>query len=255
MNANFEIIAKSGIAKGRILYFKELYSTQKWTVQNIDQLITGDIIWTENQTDGIGRLNKSWITPPNTCLTFSLLLPSFKKNDLNMLITQILAVTLGNVLESLAIDYTYKWPNDILVNRKKISGIIAKYLKDKGLLVAGIGLNVNLTEMQTESLNIEQPISSLKMITNTTYNIKELLNQFITALKKNLQKTLSTAKYNFIDQLREKDHLKNKKHIELKIGNTIVSGIYYGIDNQGRIQIKNANNQIHKYWSGELLKS
>lgn len=172
-----------------------------------------------------------------------------------MLITQILAVTLGNVLESLAIDYTYKWPNDILVNRKKISGIIAKYLKDKGLLVAGIGLNVNLTEMQTESLNIEQPISSLKMITNTTYNIKELLNQFITALKKNLQKTLSTAKYNFIDQLREKDHLKNKKHIELKIGNTIVSGIYYGIDNQGRIQIKNANNQIHKYWSGELLKS
>ena len=129
MNKSYKIIEKSGISEGRILYFKQLPSTQTWAVNNCDQLNTGDIIWTKNQTAGIGRLNKNWVTLPNTCLTFSIVLPSYTDNNLNVVLSQILAVTVGNLLESEEIVYSFKWPNDIMVNNRKISGIIADYIK------------------------------------------------------------------------------------------------------------------------------
>ncbi|MFO7889204.1 MAG: biotin--[acetyl-CoA-carboxylase] ligase [bacterium] len=255
MNKNFKIIGKSEIAEGRILYFKKLSSTQKWAVENLDQLKTGDVIWTKNQTAGIGRLKKIWYTLPNTCLTFSLLLPPFADKELNLLITQIFAVTVGDVLAAQGIDYSYKWPNDILVDKNKISGIIADYIKEKNLIIIGMGLNVNLTKDQAESLHIFQPISSLKIIKNKTYNLKNLLDQFIRTLIGNLNEINTKGKDYVIDIVRKKDHLKDNDIVNLKIDKKIVSGTYQGIDNKGRIQIKNSNNQLQKYWSGELIKS
>lgn len=254
LSQNFEIIGESGIEKGRILYFKTISSTQNWAVENQHRLKIGDVIWTKNQTAGIGRVNKTWVTLPDTCLTFSLVLPSYTNNDLNVVLCQILAVTVGNVLELQKIAYSYKWPNDILIDKKKISGIIANYIKKGGLVIAGVGLNVNLTYSQIDSLPVSQPITSLTILKNKTFKLKNLLLNFITVLKNNLNKFHSDGRIYFINMLRNHDYYTTNDLLSLKINNHIVQGTYQGIDDQGRLQIRTYNNLIKKFWSGEILK-
>ncbi len=254
MNQKFKIIGKSGISEGRIFNFKTISSTQEWAVENLHQLRIGDVIWTKNQTAGRGRLNKNWISLPDTGLTFSVILPSYTDNDLNIVLCQILAVTVGNLLELQKIAYSYKWPNDILVDKKKIAGIIANYIKKGGVIIAGVGLNVNLTNTQIDSLPVRQPIISLYILKNKTFNLKSLLLNFIALLKNNLNKINSDGSIYFVNILRKHDYYIIGDKLRLKIDNHFVQGTYQGFDDQGRLKIKTSKYQIQKFWSGEIVK-
>jgi len=253
LNQDFENIGKSGIAEGRILHFKTIPSTQKWAIEHLPQLRIGDVIWTKNQTAGIGRLHKKWFALPETCLTFSLILPSYTDNDLNVILCHILAVTVGKLLELQKIAYLYKWPNDIFVDKKKIAGIIANFIQKRSIVIAGIGINVNLTNAQINSLPVRQSINSLYVLKNKTFKLKSLLLNLIVILKENLNKINSDGSIYFINILRKHDYYTINDNLRLKIDNHFVQGTYQGIDDQGRLKIKTSNH-IQKFWSGEIIK-
>lgn len=253
MNNNFEIIGKSGISEGRILYFTQLPSTQNWILKNIDLIVPGDVIWTSNQTAGKGRLHKKWITLPHACLTFSLIVKAFSNNTLNTLITQISAVTVGDFLESLGIKYVFKWPNDILINNKKVAGIKADYQNILKMIIIGIGINVNLSEEQINTLPVEQSITSLQIERHNKYDMKNLLFQCLSVFKQNLDIIPRDGKNYFLDKLRKNSYLKRRDILQVKVDNKVITGNYQGIDTEGRIQIQDSKNHLHKFWSGELI--
>jgi BirA family biotin operon repressor/biotin-[acetyl-CoA-carboxylase] ligase len=109
----------------------------------------GLVVVTEHQTAGRGRLDRVWVTPPRAALTFSLLVrpeavPVARWPWLPLLTG--LAVVEG-VRRSSSLDAVLKWPNDVLVEERKVAGILVERVEapDGAAAVVGVGLNVSST--------------------------------------------------------------------------------------------------------------
>ena len=163
----------------KITHFKTLESTnqhlQNLLNEGVD--IVNNIVVTDFQTSGKGQGKNVWQSEDGKNLLFSIALDmSFLKAENQFLLTQMVSVTMINVLkkylpeESLFI----KWPNDIYFKDKKIAGILIKN-EIKGIMmgtsIIGIGLNINQTSFD-ESL--PNPIS-MKMITGNDYDLEAIL--------------------------------------------------------------------------------
>ena len=105
----------------------------------------GLILVTEHQTEGRGRLGRSWVTPPRAALTFSMLLrpelPAKRWPWLPLLAGLSVAETLRRTAE---VEALVKWPNDVLVADRKIAGILAERVDSPSgpAAIVGVGLNV-----------------------------------------------------------------------------------------------------------------
>lgn len=174
------LIKTSAIGKN-IIYFDEIDSTnikaKELANQNIED---GSIIISEKQTLGSGRFNRKWISPSGG-LWFTLVLrPALPPNEAPK-ITQIAAASIYRTLADFDINVKIKWPNDILLNNKKLCGILAEMKCDMDsvhYLVLGIGMNININEDDFDE--ITKPIAtSLKIEFNKEFNRSEILAGFL----------------------------------------------------------------------------
>ncbi len=101
----------------------------------------------DEQTAGRGRLSRRWVTNPGSALAFSLLLrPSPEESTAAGLFSPWGAVALCEALEILGLHPEIKWPNDVLLDRRKVCGILPESSFQDGLLeyvVIGMGVNVS----------------------------------------------------------------------------------------------------------------
>ena len=105
----------------------------------------GLVLVTEHQTAGRGRLDRTWTSPPRAGLTFSVLQrpswPAAQWGWLPLLTGLAVATALREQAE---VDAVLKWPNDVLVQGRKVCGVLAE-VPEPGAVVLGIGLNVTTT--------------------------------------------------------------------------------------------------------------
>ncbi|MBT3216577.1 MAG: biotin--[acetyl-CoA-carboxylase] ligase [Candidatus Marinimicrobia bacterium] len=114
----------------------------------------GIVVITDHQTRGKGRGKNSWVSSPNNSLTFSVVL---KPNEIpySSLFSLSAGIAIAKTLQFFGIQSNLKWPNDILIHQKKVSGILCETkfrASNPSALVIGIGLNVNekVEDLQTE---------------------------------------------------------------------------------------------------------
>jgi BirA family transcriptional regulator, biotin operon repressor / biotin---[acetyl-CoA-carboxylase] ligase len=109
----------------------------------------GTVILADSQTRGRGRMGRVWLSPPNVNLYVSIILRPERVAARIGLWSLAAAVAVARTLEqTLALPARLKWPNDILVRDKKVSGLLLESATQNGrskYLILGIGLNVNLT--------------------------------------------------------------------------------------------------------------
>lgn len=116
------------------------------------------VVQADEQTAGRGRKERSWKSPPGG-LYFSLC------TDRGSLLPLKASTAVAKVLEDLEVSPKLKWPNDVLVDRKKICGILVEGMKEKA--VVGIGLNVETAPIKDSTCLLElldQEISSDKLM-------------------------------------------------------------------------------------------
>ena len=136
-------------------------------------------IYAGYQTAGRGQTGNGWESEEGKNLLCSILLPA-RKNlfELNVVAAVAVQRTIGE-------EFTIKWPNDIYWGDKKVAGILVENAiigNEVKYSIAGIGLNVNQTEWQSDAPN---PVS-LKQITGQTYNIDTLMQQLYAEIQKAL---------------------------------------------------------------------
>jgi len=105
------------------------------------QMPEGALALCDEQTRGRGRLGRTWIAPPGTAILFSLLLrppPGRFVSELSLVAGTAVAEAIEGAV-GLAVQV--KWPNDIMLNRRKVAGVLAE--ASDGVVVVGIGVNVN----------------------------------------------------------------------------------------------------------------
>lgn len=132
------------------------------------------------QTAGRGQTGNGWESEADKNLLCSILLPP-RKNlfELNMVVAVAVQRLLGEA-------FTIKWPNDIYYGDKKVAGILVENAiigNEIKYSIAGIGLNVNQVEWQSDAPN---PVS-LKQITGRTYDIDALMQKLYEQVQKALQ--------------------------------------------------------------------
>lgn len=160
-----------------------------------------DIVYADNQTASKGRRGNKWISDKGAAL-FSFLV---KDNDYgektSLLVGYAVYKILDGILESDKL--TFKWPNDIHYNGRKISGILIEKCED--FLIVGIGINVNNTDFGVYG----ETALSLKLITGKEYDVKNIIVKTVEETKQRLEKIAEEWEA-VIDFLNEKHSLNNK---------------------------------------------
>lgn len=162
---------------GHELYFQDkISSTNSWAKEKKDKK-RGDVFLANQQIQGRGRLNRSWESISGKDLIFSFL-DECPKNISDLSIMSLLVgISLWETLEQLYshLEFSLKWPNDILLKEKKLGGILIELCDD--FLVIGIGLNVNHSSEELSS-DIQNLSISLFDIEKENQDREEILVRF-----------------------------------------------------------------------------
>lgn len=142
-----------------LLYYEELNSTQKFAKQLAEEKIEeGTVVLTDYQTDGIGTHDRKWYSGKGQNISFTFLLyPNCNINKLDNLTIEIAEKIVQVIYELYKIRLDIKKPNDLMINKKKVGGILTE-TKLCGEIVenlfVGIGINVHQTEFNKEICDI-----------------------------------------------------------------------------------------------------
>ena len=192
---------------------------------NNNQAKNGMLVITDNQKNGRGRRNNKWLSSPGNNLTFSLILK--KPNDSNLGLFSILTgVSIIKGIKSFTnIHCNLKWPNDIILNNKKIGGILIETNRNSPFFIIGVGLNVNAQEIPSE---IEKIASYLRIEKNTPIQREPLL-AFILNEFENLY---NCNPINWIKHWKKYCNHLNKT-VSFNHQNKNINGLFLDINNDG----------------------
>lgn len=165
-----------------IIYLTEIDSTNTYARQfnNQDNLL----IITNYQSEGRGRYGRIWQSEPGKNLTYSIKkkfnIDKKEAQFINFFFTlctiEALNEFLMNNFAGIQYDLELKWPNDLLLNKKKLCGFLIQEDSEAGSYIIGCGLNVNQEEF---SKDFDFKTTSLKNIFHTDFDLNELLAAII----------------------------------------------------------------------------
>ena len=235
-------------------FLEETESTNKYAKEHINKLEDKTLVYTNNQTCGRGRLNRKWSYGGKDNIYASIVLkPSKKIKEVYSNLTQYLALILAQTFEEYGVVPKIKWPNDIRINGKKISGILAEIVMNNNELeglVLGFGVNLNSS---VEFLNnIDQPATALNIETGHSINREDFLNKVIEKF---------CLLYNrFIEDgflLIREDYIRRaeflNKEVAVKVFDKTLEGIAVDVTENGGLKLKDKNNKEHILLIGDIL--
>lgn len=175
-----------------ILYFETIDSTHLFAKRLKKQEIQdGMIIFADNQTEGIGTHERKWFTGKAQNLSFDMVfVPNCDLEKISKL-TTVLARCIVNSIDTLYNIKTYiKEPNDVILNEKKLAGILTETTVIAGRLkklFIGVGININQIEFPG---TLEQKATSLKKEFNKDFDRIEIFAKFIELFEKEYLKMI-----------------------------------------------------------------
>ena len=133
-----------------LIVLDEIGSTNdylKSQLSNFKPLAEWTAIMAKNQTQGRGQRDNSWLSEPNSNITFSFVLyPTFLNLQKHFILNMLISLGIVDWLKSLSVKASIKWPNDIMIGDKKVTGILIENSSNSHEIkqsVIGIGVNVN----------------------------------------------------------------------------------------------------------------
>lgn len=189
------------------------------------------VIVADEQTNGKGRRGKTWISPKGG-LYFSVVITNPDLSNLGIY-SLAAAVSLCEVLPPAKAKI--KWPNDILIGGKKVSGILLETAGDPSRLIIGMGINIDTFPENNDLLSY--PATSLKN-ENITIAKGELLTSLLNRLAYNL--TLSSRK---IISLWQKNAIGLGKDIKVTLAKDTLFGVFKGLDARGNLILSTKNKE------------
>ena len=168
----------------KVYIFEKVTSTMDVSKRLIsNQVDEGTVVVSKFQTNGRGSNKREWHSEGKDALFSLILKPDDKYINLLSVLT---AFSISKVLEKfIDTEIKIKWPNDVLVGGKKISGVlIENYIKDENYSVIGIGINVNSNHNRNNSFIY--PSVSLKEVIKREISTYELINHIILAFENDL---------------------------------------------------------------------
>ena len=217
----------------------------------ISKGISSGIVITDQQLNGKGQRGRKWIFQNGKSVAFSF----FSNHDIDSKKIGYLPILSGlavkNALTKLDISSQLKWPNDIIVNGKKIGGILCESTirkKSSRNIVIGIGMNINQEENDIQNINIPNA-GSLKTEYNRVFVREEIISCVINNLEILIQsfpKNINQINHNWVKACA---HLN--QDVELSYNSKKIKGIFKGLGDNG-VCIIEKNGKLIDITSGSI---
>lgn len=230
----------SRLPLGDIKYFESLGSTNDealaWAATDAPDL---SLVIADEQTAGRGRLNRKWFTPSGTALAFSLILCPTTDEKLHLTrIVGLAALALAESLQRRGMAAQIKWPNDVLILGRKVSGILVESVwsgDDVDCVVIGMGVNVLKGSVPPAEV-LQFPATSLEDELGQTLERTEVLYDILAALLE-LRPRMGTSE--FIAQWNSLLAFHGER-VQVETGTTpAVMGHVSGLDSDGSLRLQN----------------
>lgn len=221
-----------------VLVYDELDSTNAEVARLLKNKMAPFLVLTEKQLSGKGRRGREWISPLAQNLYFSVAWPL--QGNLSRLegLSLVVGVALLRALKRMQIhDVGLKWPNDILHNGAKLSGILLELIgdpADRCHVVIGIGINVNMSADKEH--NISQAWTSLRKITGAAVNRNELAVTLYQELA-NCLKVHAEDGFSVFKQEWEAAHVWQGKAGMISTVANQIEGTILGVDSTGALRL------------------
>ncbi len=226
-------------------------STNQYLIQRISELKSGDVCIAEYQSAGRGRRGRQWVSPFGRNLYLSMYWKLDQGPAAAIGLSLVVGVIMAEVLQKLGADgVKVKWPNDLYLNDKKLSGILVELTGKTGdvaHIVTGIGINIAMSKNQNEAIN--QQWINLEQV-GIKIDRNELACEITNALREAFVQFEKQGLSVFIERWKRLDNFMDRR-VKLIIGEKEIFGIAKGINDQGALLLEQ-DGKIIPYIGGEI---
>lgn len=200
----------------------------------------GSVFLAEEQTSGRGRGGNSWQSPRSTGIYCSLILrPSLPPSEvLPLSLATGLAVQSAIHLVDSRVDPDLKWPNDLLIDRKKVCGILTEMNAEATrvrYIVVGIGINVNQADFPKELA-----ATSLRLVTGKEWSRVELVVALLKSVDREYRQLLQDpgARESILTRFADNSSWVRGKKVRIEENGSAFEGTTEGLDPRGFLQVR-----------------
>lgn len=234
-----------------IIHFETIESTNDYAKKVAKQEQDGTVIISEEQTKGKGRIGRVWVSKSREGIWMSIILKPNIEPKKAPFLTLIAGASIVKALNNLGVETNIKWPNDIIINNKKLAGILTELSADidkTNYIVLGIGINVKTIMFSQEISNIAtslykegHKVSRVDIVRNILKEFERLYLQYINDNLKS--ETLDICRKHSAIIGRDIYIISNEKKEKVKC---------LDINKEGNLVIKNDEKIIKEIISGEV---
>jgi len=219
-----------------IKYFESVESTMDIARENP---IHGNIIQAGEQLSGRGRRGNQWSSPKGNLYQSIILQPKSPKQSWGQL-SFVIAVALSKTCEGLGVNhYQLKWPNDVLIDNRKLAGILIEVLGD--FVIVGTGINIQ-----------HAPDDKCKINDFCDVTVNEFRDLFLIQITKYF-KVWEEEGFPSIRNLWMKHAYRLGEEIQARLPNITYDGVFEDLDNNGILLLREKDGNLRQINSGEIL--
>lgn len=213
----------------------------------------GTVVVAETQTAAKGRRGRSWMAPAGTGVWFSLMLrPQIEPEHASMMtLVAAMAVEKG-IRDMTGLKGQIKWPNDVVVDGKKVCGILTEMSADMDCVnhvVVGIGINANIREFPEE---LQDKATSLLLASGQTVKRAALLNAVLHAWEEYYERYLQTEDLSLLASAYNEKLAGRGGMVQVLAPKGEYTGISRGINHQGELLVEREDGTVTAVMSGEV---
>ncbi|WP_447777784.1 bifunctional biotin--[acetyl-CoA-carboxylase] ligase/biotin operon repressor BirA [Pseudomonas chlororaphis] len=234
-----------------VLAFDSIDSTNAEALRAVERGVPAPfLVLAERQTAGRGRRGRKWVSPFAENVYYSLVL----RIDGGMRQLEGLSLVVGLAVMQTLREFGVagaglKWPNDVLVGRKKIAGILLELVGDPAdvcHVVLGVGINVNMQKTD----EVDQQWTSMRLESGKQVDRNQLVARLSMMLRAYLERHQAQG-FSSIQEEWEQNHLWQGNAVSLIAGVNKIDGVVMGIDQQGALRLE--VDGVEKVYSGGEL--
>jgi BirA family biotin operon repressor/biotin-[acetyl-CoA-carboxylase] ligase len=218
----------------------------------------GTTVIADKQTSGKGRLGRKWVSPPGVNLYMSVLFrPSIPAWE-SPLLTLLASIAITETIKKTGVRNTsIKWPNDVQIEGKKAAGVLTE-MEPRGdrvdYIVAGIGVNINMTreQLRRELGETAKSATSLKESLGGDVDRAKFAGDLLLELETWYQTFNRRGKSSIIKEWTERWGGYNKRVRVSTEDGKVIEGTATGIDGEGHLLIKKEDESLVELLTGDV---
>lgn len=237
----------------KVHHFKKVSSTNEYAYELAKKgAKEGESVVADQQTHGRGRLQRKWLSKPGNLYVSLILRPNIPVKDASQL-TFVASLAVAKTLEKyLAMSPSLKWPNDVLVDGKKIAGILTD-LEVVGsqidFVIVGIGININQEKFPK---SLSETATSLYNVLGKSLKLDQVLEQLLHSFEEGYTAYLKQG-FSMIKEMWEEKSVIIGREVEIRDHRKKIKGLALGIDQDGALLLQIPSGETVPVYAGDLV--